>query len=226
MTRYLVPIVSMFGLMACGVNELPQLRGQIHSVAVETRVAGSADLDVSPSPVAAAPGWETSADLANAASEDYILAAFAARMQRSLSADTLAAALGETFTDDLARGTGWQVLGARDAFDLRVLAEVEGYSVLVDELGRASVSFRLKTSAWLATTGALVYQTWQAHEEPLMSYYGAFDPTDPADVATERALNLIELGQMPGEELRARVADMASEAGAKLARQMVDDARL
>ena len=116
--------------------------------------------------------------------------------------------------------------GRQDFFDLRVLAEVEGYGVSVDELGRASVYFRMKTSAWFESTGALVYQTWQNHEAPLMTYYGYYDPTDPADVAAERAVNLIELGQVSGAELRARVADMASEAGAKLARQMVDDSRM
>ncbi|MCA9513775.1 MAG: hypothetical protein KC635_02425 [Myxococcales bacterium] len=226
MTRYLVPLVSMFGLMACGVNELPQYRGQIHSATVETRVADLAELDVADSPVAPVPGTETPSDLANAASEDYILSAFAQRMQRSLSPDTLASAMGETFADDLARGTAWRITGPRDAFDLRVLAEVEGYGVSVDELGRASVYFRMKTSAWFESTGALVYQTWQNHEAPLMTYYGYYDPTDPADVAAERAVNLIELGQVSGAELRARVADMASEAGAKLARQMVDDSRM
>lgn len=211
-------------IAACGVNELPTYRSQIASMTVTALVSDTAELSVSDPAVVPAPGQETPADAANAAMESYIITCVRERIAQ-LDLRAVERDFGDRFAPDVSRGTGWR-LTAGGAADLRVVAEVSGFGMNIDELGQATVYFRMTARAWLTSTDRMVYQSWSSHEVPLVldpygpayGYYG----DDPAALAAERAYNLMALDDLSGYELRQVVLDAADAAAGVLAREMVE----
>lgn len=213
-------------LAACGVNELPAYRSQIQSMTVAAVVTDSVELSVADSAVVSDPNAQTPADAANAAMESYIITSLSQRVRSQLDPRLIERSFGDRFAPDVSRGTGWALAGSDAVADARVVAEVDGFGLDVDELGRATVYFRMSARAWLNSSDRLIYESWSSHEVPLVldpyapPYVSYGD--DPSEVAAERAYNLMLLDDVSGPELRAMVLDATRDAAAVLARQMVE----
>jgi|GEM_PF-2898850 len=224
-TRSLLTLTLLgTSIAACGVNELPAYRSQITSMTVTALVSDTAELSVADPAVVTAPEEQTPGDAANAAMESYILTSLHERVRTQLDPRAVERDFGDRFAPDVSRGTGWR-LTAAGAADLRVVAEVDGFGLDVDELGRATVYFRMTARAWLNATDKLVYESWSSHEVPLVldpygPGYGYYD--DAAAMAAERAYNLMALDDLTDYELRNIVLDAADAAAGVLARQMVE----
>jgi len=210
---------------ACGVNELPAYRGQIHTVTVAALVSGDAEFSVEPAAMTDEGDGTTPGDAASAATERFILSAVEARLA-TLDPDALAATFGAVFAPDVSRGTGWALDRLGAPVDARVVAEVDGFGLDIDSLGRAEVYFRMTARAYFEADNRLIYQSWSSHRVPLvLDGYGpsaVLYADDPEAMAVERAYNLLLLEDLGASGLRAVVTDAARDAAAVLARELVE----
>lgn len=224
MTRILpLALLSFASVAACGVNELPQYRGQIDDVVVSALVLADAELDVSEPAVVAAP--DSPYGPSDHATESYVITNLAERMRTYLDPDLLARSFGDAFAPTVTRGTGWSLIASEAAADARVVAEVDGFGLSVDAMGEAEVYFRMTARAWFVPTNQLIYESWSSHRVPLtVGVYGPRPPyvgDDPEAMAVARIYNLLALNDISGPELRAIVSDAAADAARTLARELV-----